>query len=364
MTPSETVAILGNTLDITYFDGSDYQTTQAVYVGADVAGGVDANYQQTDYLQTGLATVIYKFSGSVVNDPNYVSVDFSPLFALLDVDQVHTVLGITATGSDISTSPWTTPQWIWTCAGERTVFSGRADYGLHYRCQLSDTFAHGEYYDYIPVDWVHQGSTSAFSQRAVFSYAQPAQDGYFYLAFGCPYITDLGSIDTISGTTGTTSSNSSGTVIVDVDLEETNTLLDGILDVLGGVVSGIGGLFIPDEHVFSDFWDDLELAIYDKLDPLYTVVVQIDRVFTNIRDTGAGTHFHIDGVTFPVGGGQYMTLGNWDVPIVPDIPGNNLPDGLMWTCKRIISIVCTLAFVNMCKDKISLFFNPDAERIE
>ena len=78
LTPSETVAILGNSLEITYYDGSDYQTTTAVYVGADVAGGVDTMYQQTDYLQSGLATIIYKFSGSVVNDPNYISVDFNP----------------------------------------------------------------------------------------------------------------------------------------------------------------------------------------------------------------------------------------------------------------------------------------------
>ena len=352
LTPSETVAILGNSLEITYYDGSDYQTTTAVYVGADVAGGVDTMYQQTDYLQSGLATIIYKFSGSVVNDPNYISVDFSPLFALLDVDQVHTVLGITATGSDISTSPWSTPQWIWTCAGERTVFSGRADYGLHYRCQLSDTFAHGELYDYIPVDWVHQGSTSAFSQRAVFSYAQPAQDGFYYLSFGCPYISDLGSIDTISGTTGTTSSGSTGTVIVNVDMEETNTLLGGIADILSGIVDGVKGLFIPSQNALSTFVNAVDTLLHETFGIFYDNETLIHSALTQLLTGSAQESIYFEGFTMSLAGTSF-TFPSFNVPLKPD----NAHMSLLYTAlASAIDIVCTLAFINMLKHKIWAVF--------
>ena len=236
LTPSETVDIIGDSLQVTYYDGSEMLTTSAVYVGADSAHSVDALYQQTDYLQTGLTTIVYKFAGSVVNDPQYISIDFSPVFALLDVEQVHTVCGVSCTGNDVSTTPWSTPQWIWTCAGEHTVFSGRADYGLHYRCELTTTFAPGELFDYVPVDWVHQGETSAFSQRAVFSYAQPAIDGYYYIVFGVPYISYDGSIDTISGTTSTSTTTTGGG---SVDLSETNGLIGGVLAFIESIHDAI-----------------------------------------------------------------------------------------------------------------------------
>lgn len=235
LTPSETVEVLGNTLKVTYFNGTDTTETDAVYVGADTVGYLEGIHV-TDYLQSGLATVVYSFSGNVINNPSYIAVEFPAEFAILETEQVYTVAGITASGSGISNDVYQAPQWVWTMAGARQVFEGRHDYGMHYRTELSYNFANGEQFDYIPVSWIHQGETSAFSQRLYFSYASAAQDGKYYIAIGVPYITASGDIDTVTGTTGTNPDGS-----INVDLSETNGLLGGIAGILADIKESLFG---------------------------------------------------------------------------------------------------------------------------
>lgn len=349
LTPSETVAAIGNSLPVTFYDGSDFVTVNAEYLGADTARAVDA-FQETDYLKTGINTMIYRFSGSVVNDPQYIAVDFAPLFALYDVEFVYTVAGISATGLDISSSVYQTPQWVWTMANTHETFEGRADYGLHYRCELSNTYAYGTQFDYVPVSWSHQGQTTAFSQRCLFSYATPT-DGYYYLAFGCPYISVQGDIDTVTGSTGTTAStDSSGNINVTVDMDETNGILRGIPDA-------IAGLFIPSDEAIEQFHDDMEDMAEEHLGGLYEsfdMLVDFAESFSVVSatDSLAIPEFHI-----PLSGSDFV-FGGFDMPLVyPQL--QTLYTALAW----LIDFLATTAFLNMCKRKLEIFFVPETEKV-
>lgn len=337
LTPAETVDVLGNTLKVTYFNGTDTTETNAVYVGADTVGNVEYIHV-TDYLQSGLTTVIYSFSGSVVNNPQYIAVEFPAEFAILETEQVYTVAGITASGSGISNDVYQSPQWVWTMAGARQVFEGRHDYGMHYRTELSYNFANGEQFDYIPVSWTHQGETSAFSQRLYFSYASAAQDGKYYISIGVPYITASGEIDTVSGTTGTNPDGS-----INVDLSETNGLLSGIADVLSGIVSGIADIFVPDQDFLLGWKDDMG-GILDDTFGKYTEIDDIlERVKNTLVDTQPNAVVRFPGVHPP---GSSFSIPAQDVNAVPSA----LSDFVDYI-KFGFDILATCLFVNSCKRK-------------
>lgn len=350
LTPAETVAAIGNTLPVTFYDGTDFVTVDAEYLGADTARAVDA-FQETDYLKTGINTMIYRFSGSVVNDPQYIAVDFAPLFALYDVEFVYTVAGISATGLDISSSVYQTPQWVWTMANTHETFEGRADYGLHYRCELSNTYAFGTQYDYVPVSWTHQGQTTAFSQRCLFSYATPT-DGYYYLAFGCPYISVQGDIDTVTGSTGTTSStDSSGNINVTVDMDETN-------GILRGIPAAIAGLFVPSDDALEDFHDRMQQLLDDHLGGLYQAVDALFDFGDNFTAVTASQSITVPTISLPLAGATF-TIGGQSMPLKHS-EFQMVYDALAW----IIDFIATAAFLNMCKKKLEVFLVPESEKVE
>ena len=245
LTPAETVELLGSQLEITYYNGSENVVTTASYIGSDTAYNVES-FQSSDYLQNGLVTCVYSFTGSVVNDPSYVAVNFTPNYGLFDVDQFYTVIGCSASNyGGISNATYQTPQWIWNVGGQRTVYEGRADYGLLYRVPLAHDLAYGTDFCYVEASFSGQSRISAISERALFSFATDS-DGTYYIAVGCPYITfdGYGSAASTSATTATTG-NGGGTV----DMRETNGILGTISQTLSGIgdsiLNGIAAIFVP-----------------------------------------------------------------------------------------------------------------------
>lgn len=339
LTPTETLAILGDSLNVQYYDGSGTQTTVARYIGTDTAQ-FDETYQTTDYLQDGLATLVYSFTGNVSNNPQYTVVEFPAEFVLLDVDQVHTIAGISANAySGIPVDPYSTPQWRWTMAGQSVSFSGRADYGFHYRAILAETTAPNCQFDYIPVDWSHNGTTSAFSQRLYFSYAEPV-DNVYYIAVGVPYITDTGTVDTISGTSGT---GTSGTGNITIDMSETNGLLGGIKDILSGIVDGIAGIFVPDQDFLLDWKDDMGGILDDTFGKYTEIDDLLDRVKDTLVNTQPNAVVRFPGIHPP---GSSFSIPAQDVNAVPPA----LADFVDYI-KFGFDILATCLFVNSCKRK-------------
>ena len=218
-----------------------------------------------------------------------------------------------------------------------------------------------------------------------------SNNGLYWVGISCPVLSPdyvFEGVETppsppSGGGTASGSGSASGTITTDVsgnqsidldidlelpqqDLTESGPL-SWIADKFSDLLLGIKNLFIPSHEDLEDFFDDAETIIFDKIDPLATTVIHITDCFDSIRGSEADTHIRISPVTFPIGDNTDFTLDlnptSSGVPLVPNISGNNVTNGLLHTCKYIINIVCTLAFVNMCRRKIDLILNPNAETI-
>lgn len=195
-------------------------------------------------------------------------------------------------------------------------------------------------------------------------------DLYFIVI--CPYIGSSmsGAPPWQTTTATTTTDNSAGTtVIVDVDMTETNSLLDQIKQAILGLVNGITDalkdLFIPDDEFLVDFKEDMLGTdqepgfLEDHLGGLYQAIEAIGRIFDEFPDAVAATTIEIPACQVPLAG-ETLTLGPYSVPLIVDGMPQIFYDGL----KFIIDFLCVAAFLNMCRNKLEIFLNPDSEVVQ
>ena len=186
-----------------------------------------------------------------------------------------------------------------------------------------------------------------------------------YFIIICPYIGSSMSGDPPAETTTNTetSSPSSGTtVVVDVDMTETNSLLGQIKQAILGIVDGIKGLFIPDPEYLEDFkefflgTDDEPGFLEDHLGGLYEAVELIDEFIESLLDITPHATFHVPAASIPLAGTNFQ-VGNWDLSVESEA----IPQAAYQALKWLIDFLATAAFLNMCKYKLEIFLNPDTE---
>ena len=197
-------------------------------------------------------------------------------------------------------------------------------------------------------------------------------NGLIYLVVICPYIGSSMSGEPPAQTTTavTTTDNSAGTtVVVDVDMTETNSLLGQIKQAILGIVEGITNalkdLFIPDEEFLDDFKEDMLGTdqepgfLEEHLGGLYQAIEAIGRIFDEFPDAVAATTIDIPACQIPLAG-ETLTLGPYSVPLIVEGLPQIFYDGL----KFIIDFLCVAAFLNMCRNKLEIFLNPDSEVVQ
>lgn len=194
----------------------------------------------------------------------------------------------------------------------------------------------------------------------------PAGNALFLVVI-CPYIGSSMSGDPPAATTTTeTSSPSTGTsIVVDVDMDETNSLLGQIKQAILGIVEGIKGLFIPDPEYIEDFkefflgTDDDPGFLEDHLGGLYEAVELIDEFIESLLDITPHATFHVPAASIPLAGTNFQ-VGNWDLSVESEA----IPQAAYEALKWLIDFLATAAFLNMCKYKLEIFLNPDTEVVK
>lgn len=193
-------------------------------------------------------------------------------------------------------------------------------------------------------------------------------NGLIYLVVICPYIGSSMSGEPPAQTTTNTDTSipSSGTtVVVDVDMTETNSLLGQIKQAILGIVDGIKGLFIPDPEYLEDFkefflgTDEEPGFLEDHLGGLYEAVELIDEFIESLLDITPHATFHVPAASIPLAGTNFQ-VGNWDLSVESEAIPQIVYDGL----KSLIDFLATAAFLNMCKYKLEIFLNPDSEVVK
>lgn len=386
MTYSEAVTCFGDTIPIRYLDRSGVyhdETATLVTNNSPFSIGQTSYIDDSSYLVNTRQVVLYSFqteySTPANTTPQQVTVRLQPEYSIFDTTFIYTAIGISIF-SDTNLQAYNSPVWSWVFAGQTVQFDGvnTASNNVLPNFYLKNTngyflaTAGGNIkFNFVPAYMVSQAITSGYSTEATFDNVWGDSTGgrqTIYIAIGVPYVSvgASGATGTPTTTAATTTQNIN--VNVDVDLNETNGLLGSIISAITGSVSvlvnGIRDLFIPTHEQLESFLSDLEDILYEKIAPLADAVTQLDRVFSAISYQGEETSIRITPVSFNIGEDVCtidLNVNENGVPLIPRMPNDSTTNGLLWACKHVINIVCTLAFINMCKHKVNLIINPDAE---
>ena len=255
MTAQEVRNILGDSITGRYYNGSAYVDVTYRYLHSEL---INQLQQQTasDIVTNNLEVVVYAADISSVGlNPSYITFDLQPEFQILNTSYIYSFIGHNMS-TGISSSVYSPPRWEWFLNGRTTVFQDAnllnpngTEYA-HFRTNNS------VYYTYAEMAYTSNEPTSGYSLRASFFGNNPQNTAR--LAVGLPYVSSSGSGESGTMPTGVTTIPSTNiTVNVDVDMTETNSILDNILSGIGGLVNGVKDLFVPDSEDIQDFKNDV-----------------------------------------------------------------------------------------------------------
>lgn len=356
LTPTEARQVFGESLSVTFFDGSDYVDTTASYFGKYAIQSVFSE-NIYDSVYVGAEALVYQVNISATTNTNvsYVTVRARPRYSIIGTTQLHTWIGCVSNAT-ISTV-YQSPAWDWTIGHFENSDLAEANSGTHAYLRLG-----GSVYSFVPVDYTSQSEFSTYCTDATFF--GNATTGGLFIAIGIPYIDSSSTAESgtaVSGGSGG-SGGSSGTSVnvnVNVDMDETNGLLEGIQNTLSGIVNGIKNLFIPSAESLDIFKSNMEDLLEAHLGGLYEAVEILESIWTQFQSTQAKQSIVIPAVDIPLAGVN-LPLGGWTVPLKVQGMPSIFYEGLAW----IIDFLAVAAFINMCRNKLEIFLNPDSEVVQ
>lgn len=190
--------------------------------------------------------------------------------------------------------------------------------------------------------------------------------GRFYLFVATPYSYGNVSHDSPSITTTITSVTNLPVVTtninIDVDMSETNGLLDqikqGISGIAQSILEGLKNLFIPDGAFLQQFSADMDNLAKGHLGGLYQAEALLVDMFEGFGAVTAKEEIYIPPVSIPLAG-ENLILGDWHIPL--KVAG--LPLILYEGIAFIVDFLAIMAFLAMCRNKVEVFLVPESEEI-
>ena len=368
MTTSETLSFIGNSLEVTYYDGTDYQTTTALYQTSFSSALTETSESPVGFVSSsGVPWLVYSFNPTRINtSPNYITVRLQPTYSIFDTNYLYTAVALSA-GSNSPASTYTSPSCDWYIGGsvnhfenssDSTSNSGRLAYlWMSGNPQLNQFYYNG-CFTYVPIVHSSASTFSAYCMSCDFNGNSYGQTLVYYFLVMCPYVSG-----SASGGSGTFAPDSGGSgninVNVDVDMDETNSLLDDIKQGIAGIGQTILGLFVPDDEFMENWIDDMQDLLHDHLGGMYEAVVELQSFWVQFENVQAKSSIHIGECRLPLAGSE-LVLGNWDVPLKP----NGMPQVLYTSLALIIDFLAVMAFLRMCRNKLEIILNPNSEVVK
>lgn len=357
LTPAETRALIGDTLSAQYYDGTAMQDCTFAYGGTTTIGTMLVDGSPSLTFVQGDSVIWYSAQINPSVNPQYITVDVRPQYSFFDTDVIQQMCGLSC-GTVPGVSAYSPPSWRWrTSFGGDTIIENQLTANSAYYAIFNATInATAQHFTFVDVDMTQQATFSAYSNRALF-YGNGATSGTMYFVLTCPTVADASTM--ASGTDiGTTSS---GDITVNIDMTETNSILDSILDAIEGVVDAIAGLFVPSEDALTDFKDDMQDLLAEHLGGLYDAEQAVEDYAQTIADadTTATQTIRFPALAIPLGVATF-SLGPYDIPLKPYAQDFSI----LWDALALaIDIIVTTAFINMCRKKLEIFLHPDGEVI-
>ena len=360
LTVQETRQFIGDRIPFTYFNGSQYVDSEAVYQGS-VTSGAETSEAPAGFV-SGATYLKYSVSAPGVNtSASYITFHMQPSYSIYDTEWLYTCFALVKlTAVDVSSSAYQSPNSDWYIAGSQMNFANRNETSSGSGAYAYMTFESGLKALYIPIVHRSQSTFSAYSIDADFNGVGAAASNFYVM---CPYVSgdafgQSGTFASGSGSgvvTGTTSGSGGGSV----DLNETNGLLGRIEIILSGIVDGIKGLFIPDDEFLSEWVDDMKQLLQDHLGGLYEAVTLSVTFMHQFETVQEKQSIYVPAASIPLSGTTF-TIGPYTVPLKVDGLPSALYDGIAY----IIDFIAIVLFLRMCRNKLEIFLNPDSEVVE
>lgn len=359
MTASETRQMVGDTISVTYFNGSDYVDTTARYVNSNSSSGYpEALVGGSPAIVNGQSFVYYRFDANDISDSmSYITCDLSFDYSFYDAEFFYTwIMFSHGYGGTTVSSTYQSPSVDGYFAGNSFhVENSQVLNGFHdwLKVQIPDYNLQGEY---VPLELSSQTATSGYVTRAVFCGGSSSYYGAHYICIACPYVSSsaYGSQGIFTETSAT--SSGSGDINVNVDMSETNGLLGTLISAvqsLGSfILDGLQSLFVPSESAISAFKNRLDTLLHDTFGAVYDAQELTDSAVRQILTASAVDSVRFDGTTVDVsaiaGAGAVVQFPAMTVPLKPEASKLSL---LYSTLAKILDIVCTIAVLNMLRTK-------------
>lgn len=346
MTVSDTLQFIGDDLEVTYFDGSDYVTTTATYQSSFDS----SQYAWSEHSESPCGFVAstlwlrYTFNAPTISSsPNYVTVRLNPTYSIFDTDFVYTAFCLSTSG-DISSATYQSPNSDWYKGGTILNFANQNETssGSGVYSWLGVSSGWNGRHLYIPIVMTSSSTFSAYCQNVQFYGVQPTRNsnGIFEFMVMCPYV---GSNASGASGTFTTGSGGSGDINVDVnvDMSETNSWLENIFDGISGIGSTISGLFLPDGQDLEDFASDLTDEIFDAFDGYDESEDILDDIKSCIMDSST-----TGSLTFPA-----ISIPHTSFQLPARTVNLSFDSDLLEWVRLAIDLVATCAFINLIRLK-------------
>lgn len=122
-------------------------------------------------------------------------------------------------------------------------------------------------------------------------------------------------------------------------------VVDGIANLPQTIMDGIKGLFVPDAAAMAAQQEKWTELLADRFGAVYESIALVDDLVGTFKERLAQGTIRIPSVTVDLAGTPF-TFGGWDVDVIPD-------DFvfLVEVCKKIVDILCTLAFLSAMRKR-------------
>ena len=291
LTPEETRIFLGDSMTVTYWNGTQYVDSVATYdsVKSSPSGFVEVSESPVGFVAASGALWL-QYTCTLTgynNNNNYIAFRCHPTYSLYDTEFIYTCYAFSS-ASQIS-STYTSPSSDWYMGGSNLHFENSAlsaansGYKSYLRGNSSGS-GNLQYCSYVPIVHTSSSAFSGYSIQATFQ-GNTGYLGYSYFTFFvmCPYVSgdaygNSGTFDTQAGGGGS------------VDLSETNSLLG---DILNGLA--------PISDLVDLLSDDVDIPVagtvadmpYDNED-YDNMILTADAILDDIPDTVAAASFWVE----------------------------------------------------------------------
>lgn len=340
LTVQETRDIIGSTIPFSYYNGSTYVESTASY-GGYFTCSEEISENPCGFV-AGSTFLYYTCPNNANNNVQHITFHMEPTYSIFDTEYIYTAFGLYGP-IDISSS-YQSPSSDWYISGSNVHFENSnetfSDSGRLARIRFS-----GNYATYIPIVHRSQSTFSAYSIDADFCGNAGWSPMYFVVM--CPYVS--GEAFGQSGTFASSSAPVTGTTPVygsvmipdiNIDMDETNSILSNILEGIGNIGSVIVSIFSPSEQQVIDFHDNLIDLLDDTFGGQAETADALDDVKAAISDSEP-----VDTLYFPAISVMGFSIPEQSVNLVP------LPELLPYI-KLGFDFLATILFINVIRLKI------------